>query len=96
MCHNIGHHLVDTVTSRCEHHILEGRQLVLQGLINQWTKDLATLYGVIGVSCNAVSPAEVHGASAEVEKCLRAMPAHIVGVVSHGVRVGATRALAAA
>ena len=42
-----------------------------------------------------VSPTEEHGAQAEVEERLHAMPMRVTGVVSHGVRVGATRALAA-
>ena len=69
-CRNVGRHLVDAATSRREHRVLEGRQLVLLGLINQRTEDLATLHGAAGVACNAVSPAEEHGALAEVEERL--------------------------
>jgi hypothetical protein len=43
-----------------------------------------------------MSLAEDHVASVEVEERLRAMPARVMGLVTHGVRVGATRALAAA
>ena len=92
----MGRHLVDAATSRREHRVLEGRQLVLLGLINQRTEDLATLHGAAGVACNAVSPAEEHGALAEVEERLHTIPARVTGVVSHGIWVGATRAPATA
>ena len=91
---NAGRHLVNMATSKCECHILEGRHLVLQGLINQWTEDLATLCGVAGIACNIVSPAEEHGTPTKVKEFLRAMPARVMAMVSHGIRVGATRALA--
>ncbi|XP_066354194.1 uncharacterized protein [Miscanthus floridulus] len=93
---NAGRHLVDAVTSRRERRVLEDRQLMLQGLINQRNEDLVTLYGAIGVACNAVSRAEEHGNPTEVKERLRAMPVRVTRVVSHGVRVGTTRALAVA
>jgi hypothetical protein len=42
-----------------------------------------------------VSLAEDHVAPTEVKERLRAMPARVTAVVTHGVWVGATRALAA-
>ena len=69
---------------------------MLQGLINQRMEDLATLHGAAGIAFNMVSPTEEHGALAEVEEHLHALPACITGMVSLGVWVGATIALAAA
>jgi len=69
---------------------------VLEGLINQQTKDLATIHGVAGVACNAVSTAEEHSASTEVEERLHAMPTRVASVISDGIWVGATRAPATA
>jgi hypothetical protein len=69
---------------------------MLEGLINQWTKDLATLHGAAGVACNVVSPMVEHGAPTEVEEHLHAKPTHVTGMVSDSVWVGATRALATA
>ena len=67
---------------------------MLLGLINQRTVDLVTLHRARGIACNTVSPAEDHITLAKVEEHLRAMPMCVAGVVSHGVQVGATRALA--
>ena len=47
------------------------------------------------IACNAVSPAAEPVALAEVEEHLHALPACITGMVSLGVWVGATIALAA-
>ena len=69
---------------------------MLVSLLDQWNHDLETLYGAAIIACNAVSPVAVLVPLVEVEERLHALLARITGVVSLGVRVGATRALATA
>jgi hypothetical protein len=76
--------------------VAEERHQVLASLLEQQNHDLETLRGAAIVACNAVSPAAVLVAPAEVEEHLHTLPARITSMISLGIRVGATRALATA
>jgi hypothetical protein len=55
---------------------------VLAGLLEQRNHDLETLHGAAIVACNAMSPAAVPVAPAEVEERLHTLPTCITG---HGL-----------